>query len=203
MIFGSATIIQWVCGWLPALGQPGCQSCILFHCLTDVGPFDEGRLPKVDVDDLGHAWQSSCHTADKVGTYSIHVYWKLWPYRPVEMFRYCYLVLCQVLHCHQLPTARLMLVAPSNLAADMLAERLLKTGCPKSSMMRVCAFSRTKEDLKPEVLNVSLWDDANKCFRCGKPAQVPVTMYNQMWESVMAFVQKVCLPAFTSCLRSM
>eukprot|EP00775_Hariotina_reticulata_P012972 gene12972-13101_t len=71
----------------------------------------------------------------------------------------------QVLHCRQLPTARLLLVAPSNLAADLLADRLLSAGCPPSSMLRVCAFSRPKEDLKPELLKVTKWDDVNSCFR--------------------------------------
>ena len=37
------------------------------------------------------------------------------------------------------PGARLLLVAPSNTAADMLAERLLSTGVPKSQLLRVCA----------------------------------------------------------------
>lgn len=36
-----------------------------------------------------------------------------------------------------LPQSRLLLVAPSNLAADLLAQRLLESGRPKSEMMRV------------------------------------------------------------------
>jgi hypothetical protein len=54
--------------------------------------------------------------------------------------------------------ARLLLVAPSNTAADMLAERLLGTGMPKSQLLRVCAYARPEGDL-PEVLrDVALWD---------------------------------------------
>jgi hypothetical protein len=44
-------------------------------------------------------------------------------------------VVVQVLRL--LPQSRLLLVAPSNLAADLLAQRLLESGRPKSEMMRV------------------------------------------------------------------
>lgn len=63
------------------------------------------------------------------------------------------------------PSARLLLVAPSNLAADLLAQRLLQAGRPKSEMMRVCAFSRPKEDLPPELLDVACWDDGVCAFK--------------------------------------
>lgn len=54
---------------------------------------------------------------------------------------------------------RLLLVAPSNLAVDLLAHRLLAAGRPKSEMMRVCAFSRAKDDVLPEVLDITCWDE--------------------------------------------
>jgi hypothetical protein len=38
-----------------------------------------------------------------------------------------------------LPLSRLLLVAPSNLAADLLAQRLLGSGRPQSEMLRVRA----------------------------------------------------------------
>jgi hypothetical protein len=63
-----------------------------------------------------------------------------------------------------LPSSRLLLVAPSNLAADLLAQRLLKSGCPKSEMLRICAFSRPKEDLLPDLDTVSNWSDAEQAF---------------------------------------
>jgi hypothetical protein len=43
----------------------------------------------------------------------------------------------QVLKLH--PSSRLLLIAPSNNAADLLAERLLAAGRPKSEMARVQA----------------------------------------------------------------
>lgn len=68
-----------------------------------------------------------------------------------------------------LPDSRLLLVAPSNLAADLLAERLLGSGCPPSEMLRVCAFSRPKEDLLPALERVmelvTLWDDRTQAFQ--------------------------------------
>lgn len=81
----------------------------------------------------------------------------------------CRWLLClshQVLRCRELPAARLLLVAPSNLAADLLAERLLKAGCPKSCLLRVCSFSRPRDDLRTDLLAVTLWDEENDCFRC-------------------------------------
>lgn len=64
-----------------------------------------------------------------------------------------------------LPESRLLLVAPSNLAADLLAQRLLGSGRPKSQMLRVCAFSRPKEDLLAGLEDVTLWDGAMSAFQ--------------------------------------
>lgn len=64
-----------------------------------------------------------------------------------------------------LPESRLLLVAPSNLAADLLAQRLLGSGRPKSEMLRVCAFSRPKEDLLAGLEGVTLWDNATSAFQ--------------------------------------
>lgn len=69
----------------------------------------------------------------------------------------------QVLRYH--PTSRLLLVAPSNLAADLLAQRLIKAGRPKSELLRVCAFSRPREDLPAELDDVTLWDERVGAFR--------------------------------------
>lgn len=64
-----------------------------------------------------------------------------------------------------LPDSRLLLAAPSNLAADLLALRLLQSGRPKSEMLRVCAYSRPKEDLMPGLEDVTSYDDRNQ-FAC-------------------------------------
>eukprot|EP00878_Enallax_costatus_P003269 GHUV01003472.1.p1 GENE.GHUV01003472.1~~GHUV01003472.1.p1 ORF type:complete len:563 (+),score=190.19 GHUV01003472.1:2226-3914(+) len=61
--------------------------------------------------------------------------------------------------------SRLLLVAPSNLAADLLAQRLIKAGRPKSEILRVCAFSRPREDLPKDLEDVTLWDDSVGAFR--------------------------------------
>uniref|UniRef100_A0A383WFR0 RNA helicase n=1 Tax=Tetradesmus obliquus TaxID=3088 RepID=A0A383WFR0_TETOB len=71
-----------------------------------------------------------------------------------------------------LPSSRLLLVAPSNLAADLLAQRLLAAGRPKSEMLRICAFARPKEDLPPELLEVTCWDDAECAFKLPALAEV-------------------------------
>lgn len=63
------------------------------------------------------------------------------------------------------PTSRLLLVAPSNLAADLLAQRLMRAGRPRSELLRVCAFSRPYEDLPEDLREVTLWDDAVGAFR--------------------------------------
>jgi len=55
------------------------------------------------------------------------------------------------------PSSRLLLVAPSNLAADLLALRLLQSGRPASEMLRVCAFSRPYEDLLTGLEGVVLY----------------------------------------------
>lgn len=55
------------------------------------------------------------------------------------------------------PSSCLLLVAPSNLAADLLALRLLQSGRPASEMLRVCAFSRPYEDLLPGLEGVVLY----------------------------------------------
>jgi hypothetical protein len=64
-----------------------------------------------------------------------------------------------------LPESRLLLVAPSNLAADLLAQRLLGSGRPKSELLRVCAFARPKEDLLPGLEAVTLWDSGTSAFQ--------------------------------------
>lgn len=46
---------------------------------------------------------------------------------------------CVVQVLQLLPLSRLLLVAPSNLAADLLAQRLLGSGRPQSEMLRVRA----------------------------------------------------------------
>jgi hypothetical protein len=63
-----------------------------------------------------------------------------------------------------LPSSRLLLVAPSNLAADLLAQRLLNSGRPKSEVLRVCAFNRPKEDLPDDLLQVSNWSGQDLAF---------------------------------------
>jgi hypothetical protein len=65
-----------------------------------------------------------------------------------------------------------LLVAPSNLAADLLAQRLLGSGCPPSEMLRVCAFSRAKEDLLPGLEDVTLYDDRACAFQLPSLQQV-------------------------------
>ncbi|KXZ53363.1 hypothetical protein GPECTOR_7g1259 [Gonium pectorale] len=63
----------------------------------------------------------------------------------------------------------LLLVAPSNSAADQLFSRLVVAGRPLSEMMRVCAYTRPPSDLPPELeplrgtaaLN---WDDSEGAF---------------------------------------
>ncbi|WIA14327.1 hypothetical protein OEZ85_002857 [Tetradesmus obliquus] len=71
-----------------------------------------------------------------------------------------------------LPRSRLLLVAPSNLAADLLAQRLLASGRPKSEMLRICAFARPKEDLVPELEAVANWDGVECAFKLPSLAAV-------------------------------
>jgi hypothetical protein len=77
---------------------------------------------------------------------------------------------CQVLKL--LPSSRVLLVAPSNLAADLLAQRLLSSGRPKSEMMRVCAFARPSEDLPTDLREVCNWDDGEGAFKLPSLATV-------------------------------
>lgn len=70
------------------------------------------------------------------------------------------------------PESRVLLVAPSNLAADLLAQRLLGSGRPKSDMLRVCAFSRPKEDLLPGLEDVTLSDSRSSAFQLPSLQQV-------------------------------
>jgi hypothetical protein len=63
-----------------------------------------------------------------------------------------------------LPSSRLLLVAPSNLVADLLVQRLLRSGRPKSEVLRVCAFNRPKEDLPEDLLEVSNWSRQDLAF---------------------------------------
>jgi hypothetical protein len=64
-----------------------------------------------------------------------------------------------------LPESRLLLVAPTNLAADLLAQRLLASGRPKSELVRVCAFARPKADLLPGLEDVTCWDSRTCAFQ--------------------------------------
>lgn len=57
------------------------------------------------------------------------------------------------------------MVAPSNLAADLLAERILDSGRPASEVRRVCAFARAKEDLPAKLEGITYWDDRLQAFR--------------------------------------
>ena len=50
------------------------------------------------------------------------------------------------------PNSRILLVAPSNSAADLLAIRMLEKGCPPSTLFRINAFSRPLDDI-PGVLS--------------------------------------------------
>ncbi|GFH23367.1 C2H2-type domain-containing protein, partial [Haematococcus lacustris] len=55
------------------------------------------------------------------------------------------------------PNSRLLLCAPSNSAADLLAQRVMDKG-----LLRVCAFSRPVEDLPIALKPVSNWREANR-----------------------------------------
>ncbi|KAG2499969.1 hypothetical protein HYH03_002254 [Edaphochlamys debaryana] len=62
------------------------------------------------------------------------------------------------------PSAALLLVAPSNSAADQLMERLLRAGRPRSELLRVCAYTRDPSDLPPALADLKgsrhlNWDD--------------------------------------------
>ncbi|KAI8475548.1 MAG: P-loop containing nucleoside triphosphate hydrolase protein [Monoraphidium minutum] len=60
------------------------------------------------------------------------------------------------------PSVRVLLLAPSNTAADQLVQRLMGPGAgrPKSEVLRVNAYQRPRVDMTREVLDVSTWSDA-------------------------------------------
>ncbi|PNH10015.1 putative helicase [Tetrabaena socialis] len=58
-----------------------------------------------------------------------------------------------------LPASSLLLVAPSNSAADQLFQRLRDAGHPLSEMLRICAYARSEKDLPPDM-------DALRGSRC-------------------------------------
>ncbi|KAG2483250.1 hypothetical protein HYH03_017848 [Edaphochlamys debaryana] len=67
------------------------------------------------------------------------------------------------------PSSCLLLVAPSNSAADQLMERLLGAGRPLSELLRVCAYTRDPEDLPPDLLRLKgsrqlNWDEGLGAF---------------------------------------
>jgi hypothetical protein len=73
----------------------------------------------------------------------------------------------QTLQVHKRSQAtRLLLAAPSNWAADLLATRLFEKGLPRSSFIRVCAYNRDRKDLDQALYRpteCSNFDDTGDC----------------------------------------
>ena len=73
--------------------------------------------------------------------------------------------LSQVLRSN--PNAIIILAAPTNSAADLLAERILDAGRPPSELLRVQAYSRDKDLVPLKLLEdqcMSNWDDVAGAF---------------------------------------
>ena len=64
------------------------------------------------------------------------------------------------------PNAKIILSAPTNSAADLLAERLLDAGRPPSELLRIHAYSRDRKAVPPKLLDASMsnWDDKAGAF---------------------------------------
>jgi helicase MOV-10 len=62
------------------------------------------------------------------------------------------------------PSERVIVTAPSNTAADLLASRLVVRGVSSRDILRINAFSRAKETVPTDVLSVSNWSDAAGAF---------------------------------------
>lgn len=78
----------------------------------------------------------------------------------------------QVLRVHA--SSRLLLVAPSNSAADLLALRVLDAGRPSSELLRVHAYQRPREDVDPKLQEkaVCTWSDGDGAFLLPEAAAV-------------------------------
>lgn len=87
-------------------------------------------------------------------------------------------------------SSRVLLVAPSNLAADLLALRLLEAGRPQSEMLRVCAFSRPREDLLPGLDAVVCY--SNDAFQLPSLQQLTATRLRVVVVTAL-MAAKVCI----------
>ncbi len=94
------------------------------------------------------------------------------------------------------PSSKLLLAAPSNDAADLLALRLLGAGRPKSEILRINAYQRGKEALHEKLMDVSTWDDGDGAFRLPERGEierkrvvvVTCLMAAKVWEEVVCNV---------------
>ena len=58
-------------------------------------------------------------------------------------------------------TNHVLICAPSNSAADLLALRVLGGGRPKSEMLRINAYQRSREEVPVELQPISPYDEAS------------------------------------------
>ena len=59
------------------------------------------------------------------------------------------------------PSSRVLICAPSNSAADLLALRVLAGGRPSSEMLRINAYQRSRAEVPPGLQGVSPYDEAS------------------------------------------
>ena len=67
--------------------------------------------------------------------------------------------------------SRILLAAPSNSAADLLAALVLRSR-PRSELLRVCAYQRPKQDIPAELLDVTNYDEGSDAFLLPAKARV-------------------------------
>ncbi|KAL3923501.1 MAG: hypothetical protein SGPRY_004197, partial [Prymnesium sp.] len=69
-----------------------------------------------------------------------------------------------IIQCSRITGFNILVCAPTNTAADQLCSRLRRSRLDKCRIIRFISFSRSRQEVPPEVLEVSNWDASTSSF---------------------------------------